>query len=172
MAEIFLISDTHFGHTNILNFTRADGTLVRPGFRNTHEMDEKIIENWNKVIRPQDKVYHLGDVYIGSQQNCKHILMRLNGHKRLVLGNHDKGKDTVLNTYFDKIDMWRIFKEFNLILSHIPLREDQLRKVEYNVHGHIHQQRSPSEMYKCVCVEHTDYTPIHIEEVLKLKTHI
>jgi len=34
-----------------------------------------------------------------------------------------------------------------------------------NVHGHIHQNPSPTEFHRCVCVEQINYTPINIEEL-------
>ena len=168
MHDIWVISDTHFNHENILNFVDKDGNKIR-SFHDVHHMNEIMIQNWNKLIRPQDKVYHLGDVYFGSQQSAEHVLSRLNGKKRLIVGNHDTiyGKGNILQKYFQKIYMWRLFKEFNMCLTHVPIHNSSFRKVEYNVHGHIHQQKSPTDQHVCVCVEHTDYAPVPIEEVLK-----
>jgi len=61
--EIFLISDTHFGHGNILTFKDKSGQPIRP-YKTLEEMDEALIDNWNKVVKPTDKIYHLGDVAI------------------------------------------------------------------------------------------------------------
>lgn len=166
MAEIFVISDTHFNHSNILKFLGEDGLPFRK-FDSVKEMDERMIDNWNKTVKTQDKVYHLGDVYFGGQAIADSILSRLMGHKRLILGNHDKGKDSVFQKHFEKIELWRIFKEHNMVLTHVPLHQDSFRKVEWNVHGHIHEKKSPQGPYKCVCVEHINYTPIHIEDILK-----
>lgn len=166
--NIFLTSDTHFNHENILNFTDGDGNKVRT-FHDVHHMNEIMINNWNKIVHPGDKIYHLGDVYFGNQQRADEILSRLNGKKRLIVGNHDTiyGKGNILQKHFEKIYMWRNFKEYNMVLTHVPIHESSFRKVEYNVHGHIHQQKSPTAQHICVCVEHTDYTPVHIEEVIK-----
>ena len=74
----FVISDTHWQHENILKFTKEDGTLVRPEFFSVQEMDEIMIENWNKEVKNQDDiVYHLGDVTFGSSAKryyCKSYL--------------------------------------------------------------------------------------------------
>lgn len=59
----FFTSDTHFGHANILTFKRDDGSPLRP-FQSIGEHDEILIQNWNALIKPHDKVYHLGDVVI------------------------------------------------------------------------------------------------------------
>ncbi len=169
MSNIFVTSDTHFNHANILKFTGKDDKPIRPDFKNVQEMNEKIIDNWNKMITPQDKIYHLGDVYFGSQQEAEKILCRLNGKKRLVVGNHDciYGKGNPLQKYFQKIYMWRLFKEFNMLLSHVPIHKDSFRKVEYNVHGHIHEKAPYEQGYINVSVEKTKYSPVPIEEVIK-----
>jgi len=83
----FIISDTHFSHENILTFNREDGQKVRPGFSSFEEMDEYIVNKWNSVVKPQDKVYHLGDVVM--KKRYIDVVKRLNGRKRLIMGNHD-----------------------------------------------------------------------------------
>lgn len=170
MSNIFIISDTHFNHANILGFMDKDGKKFRGDrFKDVTEMNETIIQNWNAVIRPEDKVYHLGDVYFGHQQDADKILSRLMGKKRLIVGNHDTiyGKGNILQRHFQKLYMWRLFKEFNMLLSHVPIHKKSFRKVEYCVHGHIHEKPAYSREYINVCVEMTDYKPVHIEDVIK-----
>lgn len=157
---IFVISDTHFHHANIIKYAN------RP-FASVEEMDEKIVENWNRVVTPQDKVYHLGDVYFAKRANRKFpILSRLNGKKRLIVGNHDDLKDPVLHKYFQKIYLWRIFKEYNCLLSHVPIHQDSIRGGGINIHGHTHEKGSPKGPYKSACVELINYTPKPIEAFL------
>jgi len=169
MADIWVISDTHFNHQNIIQY------CGRP-FANPDLMNEFMVDKWNSVVKPQDKVYHLGDVYMGggySKEDTTRLLSSLNGKKRLILGNHDNGKDQILQRCFEKIDMWRMFTEFGLLLTHVPVHESALVKGSrsgqdrslVNVHGHIHDNPSPEGPYRCVCVEHIDYTPINIEEL-------
>ena len=87
----FVISDTHFGHTNSWEkFKLPDGSPLRP-FTSNEEMDETMIERWNAKVKPNDVVYHLGDVVINRKH--LHLVKRLNGKKRLVRGNHDIFKD-------------------------------------------------------------------------------
>ena len=162
MKNIWVTSDTHFNHSNIIKY------CDRP-FSSSLEMDEALIENWNSVVKTGDKVYHLGDVYIKAKKGyIESILKRLNGNKRLILGNHDNGKDQILQRYFEKILMWRDFKDFGFLLTHIPIHESSVIKDRVNVHGHIHQRQSPEGRYINVCVEKTNYTPIHIEEIRKI----
>jgi calcineurin-like phosphoesterase family protein len=87
MGNKFYISDTHFGHAGTWErFKNPDGTPLRP-FTSTEEMDEKMIENWNSVVKEHDTVYHCGDVVIGKKHLEK--IRRLNGKKKLIMGNHD-----------------------------------------------------------------------------------
>ena len=165
MRNIFIISDTHFGHENILKFTDdRDGSHVRPNFSSVEEMDEHMVERWNSVVRYCDIVYHLGDVYF---DNGHRVLKRLKGRKRLVLGNHDNPKSEFIMNNFSKIMMWRMFPEFDCVLTHVPIHESGMFKIKYNLHGHIHQNPSPTARHINCCVELNDYTPKTIEECLK-----
>jgi calcineurin-like phosphoesterase family protein len=166
MRNIFIVSDTHFGHANMLRFTDSTtGARVRPQWENVDDMDEHMIAQWNDVVADQDIVYHLGDVYMGGNRGTT-ILPRLRGRKRLILGNHDNGKDQNLHRHFEKIMMWRMFPEFNCVLTHVPVHASAMFKVEYNLHGHIHQNASPSLQHINCCVEVQDYTPKSIEELI------
>lgn len=163
MNDIWFISDTHFRHANILKFIGKDGSPIRPGFCCVEQMDACMIDNWNRVVKPGDHVWHLGDFALGGK-DCSAIVNRLNGRKRLCVGNHDNVKE--IAPFFEKVVLWRIFKEFNFTCTHIPLREGQMRKTAFNMHGHIHQNLMEDPHYINVCVEHTNYTPVHLDEIL------
>jgi len=174
--DIWLISDTHFQHENILKFTDSNtGELVRGNrFSSVEEMNETMVENWNNTVKPGDIVYHLGDVFMGPREDFLKMWKGLNGSKRLILGNHDDAKFFVKHELVTKVVMWRMFTEFGLLLSHVPIHESGLRRgsptdetapMLLNIHGHINQNPSPTEHHRCVCVEHIDYTPINIEEL-------
>lgn len=170
--NIWVTSDTHFNHTNIIKYCN------RP-FESAKHMNEMLVHNWNSVVKEKDIVYHLGDVYFDrNNEDLNSTWMgKLNGRKRLILGNHDTGKDQRLHGMFQKISVWRMFPEFGLLLTHVPVHEtslfrgatgneddpEQLR----NIHGHIHDVRSPSKHHRCVCVEQTNYKPVNIETLRK-----
>jgi calcineurin-like phosphoesterase family protein len=160
VGDIWFTSDTHFGHANFLKFMNDAGERIRP-FASVEEMDEHMVERWNARVRPGDKVYHLGDVCFGDAA----ILARLNGSKRLILGNHDNIKDATLYAAFKKIQLWRFFKDDGFVCTHIPLALGDLRKATFNVHGHIHDKPAPTPQHLCICVEQTDYTPVHMDEI-------
>ena len=181
MSNSFVISDTHFGHTNSWEkFKLPNGDPLRP-FTSTEEMDETMVERWNAVVRPQDTVYHLGDVVIN--RKSLHHVKRLNGKKRLVRGNHDIFKDDDYREVgFESLYGVRVFVD-QFILSHIPLHPDCVsERFRVNVHGHLHaneimqtvdpsgwsyEERTPrpDPRYLCVSVEHTDYRPLSFEEI-------
>jgi calcineurin-like phosphoesterase family protein len=83
VGNIFFTSDNHFGHANIIKYCN------RP-FRSVDGMNRQMIINWNNTVGPDDIVYHLGDVGFMSDEALVNILGSLNGHKHLILGNHDK----------------------------------------------------------------------------------
>lgn len=163
MSDIWVVSDTHINHAAILTFKDDNNTLVR-NFASLEEMNERILDGWNSVVRPGDKVYHLGDVFFGSKDYFSSFWPRLAGRKRLILGNHDDAKWLAGGSFFEKITMWRKFTEFGLLLSHVPVHPNTLRN-ELNVHGHIHSNPSPEGAYRNVCVEQLNYVPINIEEL-------
>lgn len=169
MKERWLISDTHFGHRNIVNFTNDDGTPLRP-WDDIQEHDEALIKNWNDNIKPNDTVYHLGDVVI-NRRVLKEVMPRLMGRKRLIRGNHDIFKTKDYLEYFDEIYGVKagvdISKEFKFMMSHIPLHPDSVfPRWKANIHGHTHGNNMKDPRYINVCVEQIDYTPIHMDVIL------
>lgn len=174
MPSVFLTSDTHFGHAGVCRFMQSDGvTKLRP-WDNPDEMDEEMVRRWNDTVRPGDKVYHLGDVVIN--RKALNTLHRLNGDKVLIKGNHDIFKLEDYTQHFRDIRGYHVMN--GVILSHIPVHPEQLRRFGCNIHGHLHSNRvmvedeySKSEKidprYISVCVEQTDFRPILFEDVLK-----
>ena len=172
--NIFFISDTHFGHANMLKFTNYSGERMRP-FDSIEELDELMIENWNKVVKPTDKIYHLGDVYYKCK-NRDQILSRLNGDKVLIKGNHDKDQLKWYEKYFRDI-RGTSHIDGNYLLGHFPIHPDSKGRFVRQLHGHIHAQtvnqvlfsrengitRIPDPWYRNCCVEVNNYAPIPFE---------
>jgi calcineurin-like phosphoesterase family protein len=137
MPSVFLVSDTHFGHAGVCRFTRNDGvTKLRP-WDNADEMDEAMVKAWNDRVRPNDKIYHCGDVVINRRSLS--IMSRLNGDKVLIRGNHDIFKDDEYRQYFRELRAYHVMN--GLILSHIPVHEASLGRFGCNIHGHLHANR-------------------------------
>jgi len=180
MPAVFLTSDTHFGHTGVCHFTNKDGSKMRP-WTDPNEMDEEMVKRWNETVRPNDKVYHLGDVVMNRKSLS--IMSRLNGDKVLIRGNHDIFRDEEYRLYFRELRAYHVMN--GMILSHIPIHEESLGRFGTNIHGHLHANRVMKRVetlhefttrgsreyidtrYHCVCVEQTDYRPILFEDVIK-----
>lgn len=168
MTNTFFISDTHFGHEGTATkFKREDGSPLRP-FSSVEEQDETMVSNWNEVVKEKDRVYHLGDFCMSRRYLS--VLERLNGRIAIVLGNHDIWGLKDWNKYpnVDKLLGYRMFPQHGIVCSHIPVSIRQLEgRFKYNVHGHLHHNTMDDPRYVCVCVEHTNYTPVSFDEVLK-----
>ena len=169
MKNVFIVSDTHFGHAGMCTFLRSDKTKLRP-WDNVSEMDEALISNWNSVVTPKDKVYHLGDVFIN--RKSRFILDALNGKKVLIKGNHD------IFQLKDYVDFFRDIRAYHIldkmVLSHVPIHSGHIGRFGHNIHGHLHEyivrlpDGTPDSRYVNVCVEHTNYTPIELSELQQL----
>ena len=174
MPAIFLVSDTHFGHAGVCHFTHGDtGVKIRP-WTDPDEMDEAMVKLWNERVRPNDKVFHLGDVVM--KRKSLGIMRRLNGDKVLIRGNHDIFKDDEYREHFRELRAYHVLN--GMILSHIPIHPDSLGRFGVNIHGHLHTNRvmyrdmfsdqlEIDPRYHCVCVEQTDFAPILFEDVIK-----
>lgn len=172
MANVFLIGDTHFDHEKMYSFLNWDGTKVRP-WDNAREADEAMVDRWNSVVRPDDKVYHLGDFSISKRGIA--TAERLNGIKVLIRGNHDIFRLRDYAPYFK--DVRGSHKLDNFVLSHIPIHPDSLaRWTKGCIHGHMHNNLvmrncnddpEPDVRYINVSVERINYTPIAFDDIIR-----
>lgn len=163
MPETFFISDTHFGHKAIIEYEEIRRSYH---FQTPEDMDEHLVQAWNKVVSPNDKVFHLGDVAFG-KRNVETV-GRLNGRKHLVMGNHDMYSIEEYAKYFQKISGAVQFE--SCILTHIPVHNSELkRRFWANVHGHLHSRKvqDTEGRYVCVSVEQLpNLAPIPYDEIL------
>ena len=133
----YYIADTHFGHYNII---LLDG---RP-FSCSREMEDIIVQNWNKEVRDNDTVYILGDFcWIKDEKEWIRILDKLNGNKVLLRGNHDiKRMGQKLRSKFEIIAERLEINDgkYKILLSHYPelMYNGSFRDNVYMFCGHIH----------------------------------
>jgi len=145
--KVFVTSDNHFYHKNIIWFSN------RP-FKDVEEMNQTMIDKWNKKVTNDDLVIHLGDFAFASSAKIKEVRKKLNGTIFLIKGNHDKAfKMRRLGFIVVNGEL----QMGNLLLSHKPVYADGL----INVHGHIHQRKSYHGINACVDV--TNFEPVPIE---------
>ena len=136
-------------------------------------MNETLIKNWNACVRPGDLVYHLGDVGFGQAQHMANIVRRLNGTKRLIIGNHDHKnlKDPTFSNCFDWAkDYYELNEgEKRYILFHYPI-DSWNGKNHNSIHlfGHKHQKEDTYKELKMEVGVDRDiagYTPISLDTI-------
>jgi len=150
--KLWLISDTHFGHKNIIKFQQ------RP---ESHEVI--MLSNWLWRIGENDQVLHLGDVFMGKQGNPKRwaaVLSRMPGEKFVMMGNHDKSTGLLKQAGFEIIDPFFASRRDGVTVAfthrpitdywpHLGLTEAELHpnlrdeiglweNWDVNIHGHVH----------------------------------
>jgi len=164
----YITSDHHFSHKNIIDH------CGRP-FHDVKMMDDYMVMRWNEVVKPDDIVYHLGDLF-WSEKSAIDILPLLNGEIHLILGNHDKNWKKVRkrlersplnpnsNLIVEEGDIISIKEPINAVLCHYPLMSwnGAFHGVRH-FSGHTHNNSCLSEGRRInVCVENTDYTPVNL----------
>ena len=152
--SIFVTSDLHFGHKNIIKYEN------RP-YETIEQMDKDLIDKWNNVVKENDTIYILGDFswYKGEQTN--EILKQLNGRKTLIIGNHDEEITIYKQLKYNK----KVF-----VLFHYPIAEYNGKMNGYiHLYGHIHSmnlelERQLGKLCHNVGVDRNNYTPVNIEK--------
>lgn len=155
-------------------------------------MDEVLIENWNKLVKPDDIIYELGDFAFLKLQAMKSLLRRLNGRKRAILGNHDKvirkNKAELLREgLFESIEDYEelSFGKQRICLFHYPMRSwrgSHHTPGAIALNGHCHNSLLPLGKSVDVGVDakfilpgtdvqtmgkkKEDYRPLHLDEIL------
>ena len=135
-------------------------------------MTEGLIKNWNSVVRKNDIVYVVGDFALCGKQKIVEIGNRLNGRKRLILGNHDQAS---VNTYreagFEFVYNHSIVLDDFYIVSHIPMVGISANGPFANIFAHVHDDptyKDCSCRSFCVSAERINYTPIWFEDIKAL----
>lgn len=162
---IYFTSDTHFWHKGIIDYCK------RP-FSSVEAMNETLIENWNSRVQPSDTIYFLGDFSFGNREHTEEVLRRLNGHKHLIVGNHDRhGRHTKKKNDPFPWDFWfnsvadyrRINVEgMKFVLCHFPFASWERGYV--NLHGHTHGMHKGYFAQHDVGVDSNNFTPISAQE--------
>lgn len=175
----YYISDTHFGHFNILRYDN------RPFFT-VKEMDEALIGRWNEVVSDDDTVYILGDFSWYDESETLAVLDQLSGRKVLIKGNHDRVSPLISKRFVKVCDYLEIKDgDIRVVMSHYPMPfwNGQFRD-SVHLYGHVHSshqwnvcesmrrelqqlQDIPMRMYNVGCMmKYMNYTPRTLEEIV------
>jgi calcineurin-like phosphoesterase family protein len=179
--KTYLTADLHFGHKNIMTFC----PVTRARFKGDVEyMTEAMITEWNEIVEPVDTVYILGDVAFMSGYNAALVMMRLNGRKILIEGNHDR--KTLMDVNFRKqfAEVHQYFTTtYNgnfITMFHYPIQEwDRMHRGALHFHGHLHGGTSGLEEFRALDVgmDATGFIVIEMEDAIaraikgKIKGH-
>lgn len=168
----YYISDTHFGHENIMRHSNRK-------FSSVDEMNKTFIDNWNRIVTDEDDVWFLGDVTMKSAKSPETYLKQLNGKLHLIIGNHDGFllKNPTFRVFFESIDQMKTITDNGqkIVLCHYPLAEwDGSFRGALHFYGHIHNNVN-NDTYKImkniknaynVGTDILGYTPRKLKDVI------
>jgi len=175
--SVHFVSDTHFGHANIIQYSS------RP-YRDVNHMNTSLVSNWNSVVQPTDDVYHLGDVCMGNLNESVEWIWKLNGNIHLIRGNHDS-KSVKNDRFVSRFEWIKDYhemkikhdgKEYKIILFHFPIASwHHAYRGAFHVHGHCHSTYKPGRPSTLdqgkildVGVDCHNYTPVSLPQVIKI----
>jgi calcineurin-like phosphoesterase family protein len=131
-------------------------------FKTIQEHDDELIYRWNNTVKKHDTVWHLGDVLFG--EKSFETLRRLNGIKKLVMGNHDKYPTQKYLEHFNAV--YGLVKLRDCVLSHCPVHPAQLYRFKGNLHGHLHSKSVDDPRYVNVSCEQQGLAPMLLDTVI------
>jgi len=161
--RIWLASDHHFGHKNIMKYADRQ-------FSSVQEMNQHMIECHNRVVSSDDVIVLGGDIAFCSTSEANRILAQMNGYKVLIIGNHDWERDKTLKQYdVDEVHMSYYIEKQHVLITHVPLHSSLMVTDNrlLNIHGHIHDKLMKHPRYYNMCVEHLNYTPQLLTNVVQ-----
>jgi calcineurin-like phosphoesterase family protein len=183
MIDTWIGADFHFYHETILEYSKD----IRK-FANIEEHNAQLIQNWNSVVKPNDKMIVVGDFFVGecTEEQIDEVMKQLNGEIELIEGNHDsKFKKKILSKYVKNITATKVLREnkCHTIIQHIPVHPQQVEhRFKANIHGHTHShiitkkeyfidssfgyvnsREVPDPRYINVSLEQINLTPTHMD---------
>jgi calcineurin-like phosphoesterase family protein len=166
MHNVFFTGDTHYSHSNIIKYCN------RP-FKDSKEMNERLVSNYNEVVKDNDVVYHLGDVMFGQNH---YLLTQLRGKKILLIGNHDHGYLKALSEFFVEQHYLLMIRNLSeskrdFVLCHYPIESwPSMNHSSIHIHGHCHgnlpSTRLLNNRFDVGVDAWPGYRPVHLDEIL------
>ena len=162
--DILICSDIHFYHKNIISYTN------RP-FTDVEDMNCQILDNINQTVSQYSNPYliNVGDFSFCGKEKTQDLIDAINCEMLTVMGNHDIRRGKIFNTTDEKIPFLQVEQQDetspHLLFTHFPLQEENIPEGYINVHGHTHDSPQISNKHINVCVEHTLYRPIHLNQI-------
>lgn len=188
-GNVFITSDTHFGHKNIVrgvtNWRTQDGEVPvgsTRDFETIEQMNNRLVNAINNVVGQDDTLIMLGDVSFGGFENIGIFLDRLickNIH--LILGNHDthieNNRENIQSRFLSVQHYLEVnINDKNFVLCHYPLQSwNGLNKGVIQLHGHVHlpaNRKFGNGKRLDVGVDGNDMVPYSIDAIIKIMNKI
>jgi calcineurin-like phosphoesterase family protein len=166
---IFFTADTHFDDTFAIEYFR------RP-FENVDEMNQVMVENWNRAVSGDDTIYHLGDFTLEDSHHFTKWVSQLNGNIKILPGSHDQPwlKDFVKSEKVQvlaplvSLELHESTGEYTpvIVLCHYSMQVwDRSSQGAWHLFGHSHGKLKGVGLSFDVGVDCTDFTPLSLEAV-------
>lgn len=178
--KIYYISDTHLGDQRVFN------KCSRP-FKDLDELERTVVRNWNAKVKEDDVVYVLGDIAEDDYIRAIDVYKNLNGHKHLIVGNHDLKRlnDIETSGVFESVKFMDLIEDNGrkVCICHYPVMDwMEFSRGGYLVYGHIHNKTEKNDIaYKQMKeyfkdklafnagVDVTNFEPVTLDEMIRLK---
>lgn len=172
---LWFYSDPHVDHDSLVKGSEKHPVPARGKFKDARECWEQFVEAHNRLVKPQDHTYCLGD-FAFDKRNIVPYAKMLNGHRRIILGNHDVHEMKLYAEAFGKVCAMREFA--GMLFTHIPIAPWSMRW-RANVHGHSHESKPlfytgsnpfaegfvKSAQYVNISLENIHYRPVSLEQI-------
>lgn len=172
---IYFSSDLHLNHNK-------DFIYKPRGFNSIEEMNETIIKNFHSIVKPDDELWLLGDIFLGELEAGMSFFHQLPGKIRLVWGNHDTNtrQFEMANSYnvIDVLGYATVLKynKYHFYLSHFPTLttnfddyQKPLKRRILCLSGHTHSKNLFDEICQSynVAVDAHNCYPVSIETIIQ-----
>lgn len=126
----------HFNHKNVIPYCN------RP-YKDVEEMNSEMLRIWNETVNPEDTIWFLGDLDINPKRSHRDLVSKLNGHKKLIVGNHCMGfqhqlgrpservlreRQQLLDYGWEEVHQTKVItlkNGRNVLLSHLPYLDEK-----------------------------------------------
>lgn len=184
MNRIWIVSDTHYGHGNIVKGVSTwQDTHACRDFSTLEEHDNTVVKNINDCVDKDDYLYHLGDWSFGGREKvaefrnrikCKNVIITFGNHDVHIAGNHIlKYKNRFVNAQDLFNGCYTIlekkWQQQRYVLCHYPIHSWHKIGKAIHLYGHTHKELNYHPMAVCMSMEcHPEFRPFNLDEILNI----
>jgi calcineurin-like phosphoesterase family protein len=172
--KLWLTADEHYSHRRIIQYQG------RP-FSSVGEMNDRLIEAHNSVVKETDVVIHVGDFSFGKAEDFARVAERLAGTHFFMDGSHDRS----MREYFESHTEWKegkgklfllpklfefTFQKTKVVLCHYAMENwwaSHYGKSSVHFHGHSHGRFNSPKQALDIGVDTNNFFPYKIEDAIE-----